>query len=431
MKRVLTYGTFDLLHIGHIKLLERAKALGDYLIVGVTADAFDKARGKINVVQSLAERIEAVKNTKLADEIIVEEYEGQKIDDVQRYDIDVFTVGDDWVGKFDYLKEFCEVVYLPRTAGISSSEIRSERNSIRLCLVGSQEQTQKVMSESEFVNGLEVSAICDDMDTFDEMKDSFDAVYIYSHPTKHYDFIKHALLMGKHVLCEPPVCIDLKQFSELQQIAKEHGLVLMDSLKTAYSTAYNRLMLLIKTGVIGKVISIDSVCTSLADLMNGSSPMSLKGKWNSICAWGPTAMLPVFQLFGTKFKSKSICTDLIDTDFDAFTNITFVYDKGVATVKVGKGYKSEGHLVISGTKGYIYVPSPWWKTDYFEVRYENQSENKRYFYPLEGEGIRYELVSFVKSIEKKSTSQYVKLDVSETIVGVIEDFYSRKDTTIL
>ena len=90
MIKVITYGTYDLIHKGHIRLLERAKALGDYLIVGVTADSFDRERGKINVQQSLIERVEAVRATGLADEIIVEEYEGQKIDDIKRLSIDIF-----------------------------------------------------------------------------------------------------------------------------------------------------------------------------------------------------------------------------------------------------------------------------------------------------------------------------------------------------
>ena len=132
MIKVITYGTYDLLHYGHIKLLERAKSLGDYLIVGVTADDFDKTRGKINVQQSLMERVEAVRSTGIADEIIIEEYEGQKIDDIQKYDIDIFTVGSDWRGYFDYLNEYCKVVYLPRTEGVSSSEIRAEKRSIHL-----------------------------------------------------------------------------------------------------------------------------------------------------------------------------------------------------------------------------------------------------------------------------------------------------------
>ena len=136
MVKVITYGTYDLLHYGHIRLLERAKALGDYLIVGVTSDSFDLTRGKINAQQSLMERIEAVRATGLADKIIVEEYEGQKIDDIKRYDIDIFTVGSDWKGKFDYLNEYCKVVYLDRTKGVSSSEIRAEKRELRIGLVG-------------------------------------------------------------------------------------------------------------------------------------------------------------------------------------------------------------------------------------------------------------------------------------------------------
>lgn len=106
MVKVITYGTYDHLHRGHIRLLERAKALGDYLIVGVTSDDFDKQRGKINVQQPLEERIAAVRATGIADKIIVEEYEGQKIDDIKRYGVDIFTVGSDWEGHFDYLSEF-------------------------------------------------------------------------------------------------------------------------------------------------------------------------------------------------------------------------------------------------------------------------------------------------------------------------------------
>ena len=124
MKKVITYGTFDMLHYGHVRLLERAKALGDYLVVGITSDDYDKSRGKINVSQSLMERIEGVRATGLADKIIVEEYPGQKIDDIKQLDIDIFTVGSDWKGKFDYLNDYCQVVYLDRTQGISSSELR-------------------------------------------------------------------------------------------------------------------------------------------------------------------------------------------------------------------------------------------------------------------------------------------------------------------
>ena len=127
MTKVITYGTYDLLHQGHINLLRRAKELGDYLIVGVTSDSFDRERGKLNVRNNVLERVEAVKATGYADEVIIEDYIGQKIDDIQKYDIDIFAIGSDWEGQFDYLNEYCKVIYLPRTEGISSTMLREEK----------------------------------------------------------------------------------------------------------------------------------------------------------------------------------------------------------------------------------------------------------------------------------------------------------------
>ena len=145
---------------------------------------------------------------------------------------------------------------------------------------------------------------------------------------------------------------------------------------------------------------------------------------SSICAWGPTALLPVFQLLGVEYTSKVIISNFIDKErrFDGFTKIEFVYPNAVASLKVGKGVKSEGELIISGTKGYIYVPAPWWKTDYFEIRYENPEYNKRYFYQLEGEGIRYELVAFIKSIETQKDYSYIDLNISKSIIKIMSDF---------
>ncbi|MBE6769614.1 MAG: glycerol-3-phosphate cytidylyltransferase [Ruminococcaceae bacterium] len=447
MVKVITYGTYDLLHYGHIRLLERAKALGDYLIVGVTADDFDKTRGKINVQQTLMERVEAIKATGIADEIIIEEYEGQKIDDIKRYGIDIFTVGSDWVGTFDYLNEYCKVVYLDRTQGVSSSELRSEKRSIKLGIVGEGLLVLKHINESSFVNGLEVATVCtlDDeigaatknqgiatTKDYDELLNACDAVYVFSHPEKHYEHIKKALENGKHVLCESPIALEKTQCTELFALAREKGLVLMETVKTAFSTAYNRLMLLVKSGKIGEVTSIDATCTSMRDLNEASNPDYSK-IWNSICAWGPTALLPVFQILGTEYCDKKTVTRVIDEKyrFDAFTKIDFIYDGAVASVKVGKGVKSEGSLVISGTKGYVYVPAPWWKTDYFEIRYENPADNRRYFYQLDGEGIRYELVNFCKAIQTGNTDNYIGEKVSEAITTVIEDYYSGKDTIMI
>ena len=195
--------------------------------------------------------------------------------------------------------------------------------------------------------------------------------------------------------------------------------------------AYNRLILLLKGGKIGRVVSVDAICTSLKDLQD-SDYKNLGGKWNSICAWGPTALLPVFQLLGPEYKCKYITSSFIDQEqhFDAFTKIAFVYDHAVASIKVGKGVKSEGELIISGTQGYVYVPAPWWKMDYFELRYEDTNRNRRYFYQLDGEGIRYELVSFVKAIESGRRSHYIQLATSHAIVKVMEDFYNNEFISI-
>lgn len=438
MVKVITYGTYDLLHHGHIRLLERAKALGDYLIVGVTSDDFDKTRGKINVQQSLIERVEAVRSAGIADEIIVEEYEGQKINDIKRLGVDIFTVGSDWVGKFDYLKEYCKVVYLDRTEGVSSSEIREKKRQVRLGIVGDSTFINKIAQEATFVNGLLVNALLTNnferlsnqiknlpvvASDFDELLSNVDAVYIHSRPELHYEQIKTALKKGKHVICESPISLNSNQVAELYELADKVNCILQEAIKTAYATAYSRMLLLLKGGKIGKVVSVDSTCTSL------NSSTDAKG-WNSLYSWGPTAILPVLQILGAQYDSARIVSAFQNEDLkiDSFTKISFEYPNAVASIKVAKGVKSEGELIISGTKGYIYVPAPWWKTEYFEIRYENASDNKRYFYQLEGEGIRYELVAFCQAIQSGKQSRFIEKDVSVAIAGIMQNFNENNNT---
>ncbi len=125
MKKLITYGTFDLFHLGHLRILQRAKALGDYLIVAVSTDEFNIIKGK-NCTYPYAERAEILRAIVYVDEVIPEKNWEQKIDDIKKHDIDVFVMGDDWEGEFDFLKEYCQVVYLPRTKGISSTEIKNK-----------------------------------------------------------------------------------------------------------------------------------------------------------------------------------------------------------------------------------------------------------------------------------------------------------------
>lgn len=447
MVKVITYGTYDMLHRGHIRLLERAKALGDYLIVGVTSDDFDRSRGKINVQQSLPERLEAVRATSIADEVIVEEYAGQKIDDIRRYGVDVFTVGSDWKGHFDYLEKWCKVVYLDRTEGISSTDLRTAANKLRLGLVGDVSYIYKVLEQSRYVNGIEVVGVrTRDADALPqqmrelpcvtedlgELLGQVDAVAVVANPSEHYGIIEQALAAGKHVLCESPLVLSRGEYVELRSRAQDNECLLVDAMKTAYSMAYSRLLLLVQSGRIGRVVSVDATCTSLrpADF---SDRAAMERNQNSMCEWGPTGMLPVFQILGTGFTEKRIITLFADeaSCYDSFTKIDFAYPGATASVKVGKGAKSEGSLVVTGTEGYAYVPAPWWKTDYFELRFEDQSRNRRYFYQLDGEGIRYELVTFLRSIMSGGSGSYIEPAVSEAIVGVMEDFHAGTDVRVI
>ena len=320
-----------------------------------------------------------------------------------------------------------------------------------LGLVGESPILNKIERESRFVNGLEIGHVFSinnkylsntlqaadrQAASFEDLLNSSDALYIISAPEHHYDQIKQAIERGKHVLCESPLTLQAKQWKELHALAAEKGVVLMDGIKTAYSTAYYRLLLLAKGGIIGDIVSVDATCTSLQNFEDPDPTQDTQRslfEWNSICAWGPTAMLPIFQLLGTKYCRKDIITRFVNKEkmYDGFTKISFIYPHAVASMKVGQGVKSEGEMIVSGTKGYIYVPAPWWKTDYFEVRYENQQNNKRYFYQLDGEGLRYELLSFLKAIRTGKEFSYVANDISKAITSTIADFYAHQDMTVI
>lgn len=125
MKKVITYGTFDLLHTGHINILRRAKELGDYLIVAVSTDEFNTLKHK-EAYHSFEERKQILEAIKYVDEVIGENDWDQKVEDVKKYSVDTFVMGNDWEGEFDFLKEYCEVIYLPRTSGVSTTKIKDE-----------------------------------------------------------------------------------------------------------------------------------------------------------------------------------------------------------------------------------------------------------------------------------------------------------------
>ena len=221
MKKVITYGTFDLFHKGHYNIIKRAKALGDYLIVGVTSESYDIERGKLNVRDSLIKRIENVRRTGLADEIIIEEYQGQKVNDIIKYDIDVLVVGSDWRGKFDYLKNYCDVIYLERTKNISSTKLRSEGVIFNMGIVTDDIKDNDFVQESKYVSGVHVERVFSEdekiaedfcsqyeLDSwwsdYDKFLSDVDIVYIKCRQSRRAEFIERAIEQGKYVISDAP-----------------------------------------------------------------------------------------------------------------------------------------------------------------------------------------------------------------------------------
>ena len=442
MKRVITYGTYDLLHEGHINLLRRAKALGDYLIVGVTNDSFDRERGKLNVRNNVLERVEAVKATGFVDQVIIEDYMGQKIDDILKYDVDIFAIGSDWEGKFDYLKEYCEVVYLPRTEGVSSTMLRAESETIvNIGVVGCGRIAQRFIPETTKVDAVRLAAVYDTSrkaaeaivedeslicESFEELVERVDAVYIATPHLAHYNQTKYALMHNRHVLCETPLVLRGDQAQELYELAREKSLVLLEANKTAYCPAFNHLITLIKSGLIGDVVGIDASESKLWGDENLKRELNPNEAGGSLYEMGSYPLLPILKLLGTNHENINIYSRRNGNGVDVYTRGIVRYHNAIASFQLGLGVKTEGNLIISGTQGYAYVPSPWWKTDYFELRYEDQNRNKKYFYKWDEPGLRYEIQEFVSCIiNRRYTSARLTPRESIAMARIMEQYTNK------
>lgn len=438
MIKVITYGTFDLFHEGHYRLLQRAKQLGDYLIVGVTSEEYDQARGKLNVVDSLMTRIDNVKKTGFADEIIVEESQGQKFRDIQKYNIDIFTVGSDWTGKFDYLGEFCKVVYLERTNSISSTMLRTQQTSIqRIGIIGTGRIANRFIPEAALVSGVNTQCVynphrenselfaerwgIDACKDIEEFYASSDIVYIASPHETHYNYIKQALEHGKHVLCEKPLCLSMGQSQELFRYAQQKECILFEGIKTAYCPGFVKLLGIACSGMIGNIRGVEACFTKLEDTNNRELRDTKYG--GSFTELGSYCMLPIIKLFGCDYQDVRFESIKNEEGLDIYTKAHIRYPNGLATATCGLGVKSEGKLLISGTKGYIIAEPPWWKTSYFEVHYEDPNNVERFSERFIGDGLRYEL-SELLSIINGTTERSFKLTKREsvTMAGIIEQF---------
>jgi glycerol-3-phosphate cytidylyltransferase len=438
-KTIITYGTYDMLHEGHMNLLRRAKALGDYLIVGVTDENYDRSRGKLNVVQSTKKRVKAIEELDFVDKVIIEKHKKQKLHDMVKYDVDIFAIGDDWVGAFDYLNKVTHVEYLPRTEGISSTQLRKENfSSIKLGIVGLGRDTQAFIDEAQFVVNIKINRIyAEDFlsvkkftkesehikfghDNYTDFLDTpIQAVYIDTSLKKHYMLIKEALKAGKHVLCETPIALNKKELKELLSLAKKNKVLLLSALKTAFLPAFNQLLKELEKGQIGEIKEVRATRTSLYREKNYPDSFMEQGATNILSAY---PSLLIHKVLG---KRKSITFfDQKEKKYDIANLIVSEHKNGgVGIARVATGIKSEGDAVISGTKGYVYIPAPWWLTKDFYFRFEDSHKSYKFSYEFEGCGLRYMIAEFASLIQRgKQTSKMLTSIDMLAIGSVVLDY---------
>lgn len=426
MKKVITYGTFDLFHQGHYNIIKRAKELGDYLIVGVTSESYDIERGKLNVQDSLLKRIENVRNTGLADEIIIEEYQGQKVNDIIKYDIDILVIGSDWKGKFDYLKNYCEVRYLPRTKNISSTQLRDEGTIYRVGVVTEDAKDSGIVEETRYVSGIHVESVfAEDRQTAENFCERYelnscetdygkflagiDIVYVKCGLKHRVKYIEQAIEQGKYVISDSPMTLDPEILKGLFDKARQHGVVLVEKLMLVYLRAFNQLVWLTHGDMAGKVLSVK--CAISQDDFEGGKSF-YETVVHAICA--------ILKILGKDCPEVTSNAVKDDTGKFVYDVITMKYPNALGTIEIGSTLDMENELVILGTRGRVTVPNDWWNTGYFEAKVEGSEFLKRFSFNFEGNGFRYLLQELLIMISDRRTEcTRLFYEESEAIVDIL------------
>jgi len=258
--------------------------------------------------------------------------------------------------------------------------------------------------------------ITNDCKSVEELIENVDAVYIASPYLTHYQYAKMALMAGRHVLCETPFTQTYKETQELYQLAERKGLVLVLAWKTAFCPSFVQILYNIRHGVIGEVVEMTATTTTL--LKDGVTTTYNNERIAENAIYGLLASLKVL---GSEFKRVA---NFVKTDEERqlYNDITIEYEDSIAHVKAGTGVKSESSMVVSGTRGYIYVPAPWWMPAYFEIRFENQNNNKKLYFPYEESGLRYEIQYFIDRIHLKPTDEFVTKEETLLLARMAEKY---------
>jgi len=319
---------------------------------------------------------------------------------------------------------------------------------IRLGIIGNGRIANKFVAEARHVSGVAIKGVyginersLSDFATrhgieyrttnLEDLLGRVDAVYIASPHLTHYEYARKALEARKHVLCEKPMCLSAAEVDELYKLSRRQGCVLLEAIKTAFCPGFLGLVPLAKSGIIGDIKHVSASFTKLVEPGVREVQRELAG--GSMTELSSYPLLAAMKLLGTGYRKASFCSymDRAD-DVDMFTKVDLIYDKAVATCCVGLGVKTEGELIISGTKGYILVRSPWWKTQSFEARFEDPSDKRGYSYEFEADGLRYELREFIRMIEEGNLqSDMLRWEETIAIAGVIEKYRGCPDISFI
>lgn len=309
----------------------------------------------------------------------------------------------------------------------------SDLNNMRIGIIGTGRIAARFVEESRHVDGVYISAIynrhiesamwfaensiaeCDgEMILTDEIPafmNAVDAVYIATPHETHMSYVMMALEYGKHVLCEKPMSLNKEQLEEAYKLAKNKKLVCMEAIKTAYCPGFKKLIEIVRSGSIGTPRDIDAAFTKIGSAAGREMWTEYGGSFVEL---GSYVLIPVMKLYGTIEKPQINTFSLAGApEHDSYTKMMLTYGNRVATVKTGLGVKSEGELIISGDRGYIRVPSPWWLTKRIEIHHENPNQVEIYENSYEGSGLRYELAEFVSCVGQDKTENDEKCGVSE------------------
>lgn len=271
-------------------------------------------------------------------------------------------------------------------------------------------------------------------DNLEEMFELVDSVYIASLHETHSDYAQDALIHKKHVLCEKPLALTEADAQALYKTAGENECILMEAVKTAYCPGFQTMMEIAHSGVIGVIKDVEAGFTRLTP--TNVREYTDSGYGGSFMEFGSYVMLPALKLLGTAYRDVTFKKLDAPSGVDYYTKIFMEYDKGMALGKTGLGVKSEGQLLISGTKGYILAESPWWMTKKFEVRFEDPNIRQVYNCPYEGSGLQYEINAFERAVrEKISETQELypgavfyglRPDESIAMAGIMELFLKQR-----